>query len=254
MPKMTNDALHERFVIGRHPVESALEMHRDANKLFIQEDSRGAVIERIIAYAKEANVPYTFVPKMKLDQMAAGQNHQGVLLMSSAVKYASLNDLFQVAQSRQEDPFFILLDGIEDPHNLGSILRTADAAGAHGVIILKHRAVGLTATVAKTAAGSLERVKVARVTNMVDTIEELKQRGLWIFGSDMDGVDYRQWQATGPIGVVIGNEGKGLSKRVSEHVDEKVCLPMIGGTESLNASVAASLLIYEVFRTRHPLT
>lgn len=243
----------EHLVIGRHPVESALQSKRDANKLFIQEDSGGRVIDEILALAQEANVPYTFVPKSKLDQMAADQNHQGVILSASPVEYATIDELLEVAAARNEEPFFLLLDGIEDPHNLGSILRTAEATGVHGVIILKHRAVGLTPIVAKASAGAMERVKVARVTNMVDTIEELKERGLWIFGSDMDGTDYRQWNTQGAIGLVIGNEGKGISTLVQKHVDGKVKLPMTGQIESLNASVAASLLMYEVFRGRFPM-
>lgn len=243
----------EHFVIGRHPVESALQSQRDANKLFIQEDSGGKVIDEILSLASAANVPYTFVPKSKLDEMAPDENHQGVILSASPVEYATIDELFAVAESRGEDPFFVLLDEIEDPHNLGSILRTAEAAGVHGVIILKHRAVGLTPIVAKASAGAMERVKVARVTNMVDTILELKDRGLWIFGTDMEGTDYRQWNTQGAVGLVIGNEGKGISPLVQKHVDEKITLPMTGEIESLNASVAASLLMYEVFRDRFPM-
>lgn len=247
----SNDAA--ALVIGRHPVEAALAAKRTANKLFIQEDSGGAVIDHILALAQEKNVPYTFVPKTKLDALSPEGNHQGVILSASPVAYATLDELFAEAKQRGEDPFFLLLDELEDPHNLGSILRTADAAGVHGVIILKHRAVGLTATVSKAAAGSMERVKVARVTNMVDTMNELKARGVWIFGSALAGTDYRQWNTSGPLALVIGNEGKGISRLVLKEVDEKVTLPMVGGTESLNASVAASLLMYEVFRQRHPL-
>jgi 23S rRNA (guanosine2251-2'-O)-methyltransferase len=172
----------------------------------------------------------------------------------AAYQYAELDDLFALAEKRNEAPFFLLLDEIEDPHNLGSIMRTADAAGAHGIIIPKRRAVGLTATVAKTSTGAIEHVPVVRVTNMARTIEELKERGVWIAGTDAGGKqDYRQFDGTMPLGLVIGSEGKGMGRLIREKCDFLIHLPMTGHVTSLNASVAAAILMYEVYRKRHPL-
>ncbi|MCC5890677.1 MAG: 23S rRNA (guanosine(2251)-2'-O)-methyltransferase RlmB, partial [Alkalibacterium sp.] len=203
--------------------------------------------------AKKRKVQLSFVPKNKLDTLSDGGNHQGLVLAASPVNYASIDELFEKSEQKNEQPFFLLLDGIEDPHNLGSILRTADASGVHGVIIPKRRAVGLTSTVAKASAGAIERVLVARVTNMAQTIDELKDRGLWIFGTDMKGKDYRHWDVSSPIGLVIGSEGKGLSRLVKDKVDETLTIPMVGDVQSLNAGVASGLLMYEVYRKRHSL-
>lgn len=242
----------EDLINGRNAALETLKSDRDIHKVFIQEGLDHARIREIEIAAKKRKAQIKYVPKHKLDKMMEG-NHQGVIVAAAMRDYASLDDLFSVAESRGEEPFFILLDEIEDPHNLGSIMRTAEAAGAHGLIIPKHRAVGLTATVAKTSVGAIERVPVARVTNMVETMKELKERGLWLFGTDMDGEDYRQWNANGAIGLVVGNEGKGLSRLVQENVDGMVSIPMLGATESLNASVATGLLMYEVFRHRNPI-
>lgn len=238
------------LVYGRMPVLNALQANRDANKLYVQKDLRHDKIQEISQKAQAKKVQVSPVPKSKLDQMTDGQNHQGVVLSVATMPYASIDDLFDVAIERGEEPFFLILDEIEDPHNLGSIIRTADAAGAHGIIIPKHRSVGLTSTVAKTSTGAIEYVKVARVTNLVDTMKELKDRGLWLFGSDMEGEDFREWNSSGPIGVVIGNEGKGLSRLVKENCDGLVTIPMAGHVQSLNASVAAALMMYEVARDR----
>lgn len=250
---MANEQNQDELVIGRHPAVEALKSERDINKIFLQEGLSGGKMKEIQKLAKRHKVQVTFVPKSKLDQLSDGANHQGVVVAASPVSYASIDDLFAAAEKKEEQPFFLLLDGIEDPHNLGSIMRTADAIGVHGIIIPKRRAVPLTGTVAKASTGAIEHVPVARVTNLVKTMEELKERGLWIFGTDMDGKDYREWNVDSPIGLVIGNEGKGLSRLVKENVDETLSIPMTGHVQSLNASVASSLLMYEVYRKRNPL-
>ena len=190
-------------------------------------------------------------PKQKLDLMSDHGNHQGVLLAMTPYAYATLDDLFKHAADKGEDPFFLLLDNLEDPHNLGSILRTADASGVHGIIIPKHRAVGLTSAVAKVSTGAIEYVPVARVTNLAQTIKILKDRGMWIFGTAMDGQDYRQWDAKGSTAIVIGNEGKGISPGIAKLMDATIAIPMVGHVQSLNASVAAGILMYQAFASRH---
>ncbi len=243
---------NDEFVIGRHPVREALDSDREVNKLFVQDGIGGRAIEDIIRIATGKKIVISYVPKSKLDTLSENQNHQGVILSSSPVEYASVDELFEIAEARDEKPFFVMLDGIEDPHNLGSIIRTADAAGVHGVIIPNRRSANLTSTVSKASAGAIEHVKVARVTNLSQTIQELKERGLWVFGTDMKGTDYRQWNTDSPICLIIGNEGKGMSRLVKENVDEMLTIPMAGNVQSLNASVAASLLMYEVYRNWNP--
>lgn len=243
------------FIIGRHPVISALRGKQEINKVFLQTGIRKdeKSVEEIIKLAKKKRLVISTVPKKKLDLLSDNQNHQGVVLSISPYKYATVDELFENAEAKQEAPFFLVLDNIEDPHNLGSIIRTADAAGVSGVIIPKHRAVGLTSTVAKTSAGAIERIPVARVTNLMNTINELKDRGVWVFGTDMKGTDYRRWDAKGPVAVIIGNEGKGISPLLKKNVDEMLTIPMVGNLQSLNASVAASLLMYQAFNSRNPL-
>lgn len=243
----------EEFVMGRHPVKEALQSDREINKLFVQDKVGGRAIDEIVSLANSKKIVISFVPKSKLDSLVDYQNHQGVVLATSPVEYASIDDLFEVAAERDEDPFFVMLDGIEDPHNLGSIIRTADITGVHGVIIPNRRSANLTSTVSKASAGAVEHVKVARVTNLTQTINELKERGVWVFGTDMNGTDYREWNTTGPVCIVIGNEGKGMSRLVKENVDELITIPMTGNVGSLNASVAASLLMFEVYRDLHPV-
>lgn len=247
--QQTND----EFVIGRHPVKEALKSDREINKLFVQEGQGGRPIEEIIQLANKKKIVVSFVPKSKLDTLSEHQNHQGVVLSSSPVEYATIDELFEVAEARDERPFFVMLDGIEDPHNLGSILRTADTTGVHGVIIPERRSANLTSTVSKASAGAIEHVKVARVTNLSQTIQELKERGLWIFGTDMNGTDYRDWNTDTPLCIVMGNEGKGISRLVKENVDELITIPMTGNMQSLNASVAAGILMYEVYRDWNPI-
>lgn len=245
--------MNQDFIIGKNPVIEALKSERDINKIFIAEGSQGGQMQQVIGLAKSAGVLVQFVPKKKIDQMAEG-NHQGVIAQVAAYQYAEIDDLFASAEKKNEAPFFVLLDEIEDPHNLGSIMRTADAVGAHGIIIPKRRAVGLTATVAKASTGAIEYIPVVRVTNMARTIDELKERGVWIAGTDAKGKqDYRQFDGTMPIGLVIGSEGKGMGRLIRDKCDFLIRLPMAGHVTSLNASVASALLMYEVYRKRHPL-
>ncbi|ADE67230.1 MULTISPECIES: 23S rRNA (guanosine(2251)-2'-O)-methyltransferase RlmB [Priestia] len=245
--------MEHEFIIGRNPVLEALKSGRDINKLWIAEGSQGGSMGQITQLAKRNGVLVQFVPKKKIEQMVDGI-HQGVAAQVAAYQYAELDDLFNLAEKRNESPFFLLLDELEDPHNLGSIMRTADAVGAHGIIIPKRRSVGLTATVAKASTGAIEHVPVARVTNLSRTIDELKDRGVWIVGTDAkESDDYRNLDGGMPLTLVIGSEGKGMSRLIREKCDFLVQLPMVGHVTSLNASVAASLLMYEVYRKRHPL-
>ena len=245
---MSND-----LIMGRNTVLEALRSERDIHKIWVAEGATKGQIQQVIAVAKENKVMIQVVPKKKLDQMVEG-NHQGVIAQVAAYQYAELDDIFRKAEKKQEDPFILLLDELEDPHNLGSILRTADASGVHGIIIPKRRSVGLTATVAKSSTGAIEHVPVVRVTNLSRTIEELKERGVWIAGTDAKGSqDYRRMDGSMPLGIVIGSEGRGMSRIIKEKCDFLFHLPMVGHVTSLNASVAASLLMYEVYRKRHLL-
>jgi 23S rRNA (guanosine2251-2'-O)-methyltransferase len=247
--------MSEEWIAGKNPVIEALRSSHPINKIWIAENSAQGAMKEVIHLAKENRIIVQFVPKRKIEQLANGLAHQGVLASIAAYPYAELEDLFEKAKERQEDPFFLILDEIEDPHNLGSILRTADAAGAHGVIIPKRRAVGLTATVAKASAGAIEYVPVVRVTNIAQTIEELKQRGVWVAGTDAKAdEDYRRANFDLPLALVIGSEGKGIGRLVLEKCDFTVKLPLVGEVSSLNASVAAAILIYEVHRKRYPIT
>lgn len=244
--------MDQEFIIGKNPVVEALKSDRDINKIYIAEGSQKGQMQQIIALAKERRILVHFVPKKKLDGMVDG-SHQGVAASVAAYKYAELDDLFSAAEKKGEEPFFIILDELEDPHNLGSIMRTADAVGAHGIIIPKRRSVGLTATVAKASAGAIEYVPVVRVTNLARTIDDLKERGVWIAGTDAKGKeDFRSIDGNMPLALVIGSEGKGMGRLVRDKCDFLFRLPMKGKITSLNASVAAALLMYEVFRKRCP--
>ncbi|MGG4492123.1 23S rRNA (guanosine(2251)-2'-O)-methyltransferase RlmB [Metabacillus idriensis] len=245
--------MSEEYIIGRNTVIEALKSTRNVYKIWMAENSVKGQAQQIIVLAKEKGISIQSVPKKKIDQMVEG-NHQGVVAQVAAYEYSEVDDILKAAEDKNEAPFILLLDEIEDPHNLGSIMRTADATGAHGIIIPKRRAVGLTATVAKSSTGAIEYIPVARVTNMARTIEELKERGVWIVGTDAKGSDdYRSMDGKMPLGLVIGSEGKGMGRLIKEKCDFLVNLPMAGRVTSLNASVAASLLMYEVFRKRHPL-
>lgn len=245
--------MNEELIIGKHPVNEAIQSGREINKVWINQQSQ-SFGQDFIDKVKEKGISVQFVPKKKLDQLAQSSQHQGIVASIAAYEYAEIDDLFALSEKRGEQPFFILLDGVEDPHNLGSVLRTADAAGAHGVIIPKRRAVGLTQTVAKASTGAIEYIPVVRVTNLARTMDELKDRGIWFIGTAGEAdQDFRQSSADMPLCLVIGNEGKGISRLVQEKCDFLVSIPMAGKVTSLNASVAASLLMYEMYRKRHPL-
>lgn len=243
--------LPEDMVAGRNAVMEALKGSRSVNKLMIANGSTEGSIKEIIAVAKEKGVNIQYWERSKLDSIARGIRHQGVLAQVAPVQYAELEDILQVAKDRNEPPFIVLLDELEDPHNLGAILRTADAAGVHGVLIPKHRSCPLSATVAKTSAGAVEHVPVARVGNLVQTIKKLKQEGLWVAAADMDGKDYYDTDLTGPLLLIIGSEGQGVGRLVKEQCDFVVRIPMVGKINSLNASVAGSILMYEAMKQRH---
>lgn len=242
------------FIIGRNPVLEALRAQREMNKIWISESAHGGQMNELIELAKKSGALIQFVPKKRLDRLAETTNHQGVVASVAAYEYATIDDLFQKAKAANEQPFFLLLDEIEDPHNLGSILRTADSTGVHGVIIPRRRSVGLTATVAKASTGAIEHVPVVRVSNLAQTMEELKNQGMWFVGADMKGKqDFREADYDMPIGLVIGSEGKGIGRLIQQKCDFLVRLPMKGKVTSLNASVAAAILMYEVLRKRSPI-
>jgi 23S rRNA (guanosine2251-2'-O)-methyltransferase len=241
----------EDFIGGKHSVLEALRAGRTINKIWIAEGAQKQFAGPIVAEAKNLGIIVQFTDKRKLDQMAEGLQHQGVIAQVAAYEYVEVEDIVAIAKERGEEPFILILDEIEDPHNLGSILRTADCTGVHGVIIPKRRSVGLTATVSKTSAGAVEYVPVARVTNIAQTIEQLKELGVWVAGTDVSASqDVYQARLNMPIALVIGNEGKGVGRLIKEKCDFLVKLPMAGKINSLNASVAAGVLMYEVVRQR----
>lgn len=242
-----DNEVSENFVFGYHTVLEALKEGR-GNKLFILEDAHGGKIDSLKEAAREQAVPVKWVPKQKLDQMSEHGTHQGVVLAITPYEYLSLDELLQ---KTKKESFYLILDNLEDPHNFGSILRTADASGVDGVIIPKHRAVGITPVVAKTSTGAVEHLPIARVTNLAQAINQLKEQGFWIFGTDMAGTDYRRWDAKGAVAMIIGNEGRGMSAGLKKEVDELLTIPMVGHVQSLNASVAAGLLMYQAFSTRN---
>ena len=242
--------LPEDMVAGRNAVMEALKGSRSVNKLMIANGSTEGSIKEIIAVAKAKGVNIQYWERSKLDSIAKGIRHQGVLAQVAPVQYAELEDILAVAKEKNEPPFIVLLDELEDPHNLGAILRTADAAGVHGVLIPKHRSCPLSATVAKTSAGAVEHVPVARVGNLVQTIKKLKNEGLWVAAADMDGKDYYETDLTGPLLLIIGSEGQGVGRLVKEQCDFVVRIPMVGKINSLNASVAGSILMYEAMKQR----
>ncbi len=242
--------LPEDLVAGRNAVMEVLKGSRSVNRLLVANGSAEGSMREIIAVAKEKGINIQFYDRSKLDAMAPGIRHQGVLAQVPPVQYAELEDILQLARDRNEPPFIVLLDELEDPHNLGAILRTADAAGVHGVLIPKHRSCPLSATVAKTSAGAVEHVPVARIGNMVQTIKRLKKEGLWVAAADMDGTDYYDTDLTGSLLLVIGSEGQGVGRLIKEQCDFVVRIPMVGKINSLNASVAGSILMYEAMKQR----
>ena len=240
----------ESRIEGRNAVLEAFRSGKTIDKLYVLDGCQDGPVKSITREARKHDTIINYVAKERLDQLSETGKHQGVIAVSAAYEYAEVEDILAAAEEKGEAPFIIILDGIEDPHNLGAIIRTANLAGAHGVILPKRRAAGLTATVVKASAGAIHYTPVAKVTNIVSTIEQLKEKGMWFVCADMDGeLMYRQ-NLTGPIGLVIGNEGKGVSRLVKEHCDFISSIPMKGDIDSLNASVAAGVLAYEIVRQR----
>lgn len=240
----------ELTIEGRNAVLEAFRSGKTVDKLFVQDGCKDGPVLAITREARKHDTIIQYVTKERLDQMSATGRHQGVIAVAAAYEYATVEDILEAAREKGEPPFLFLLDGIEDPHNLGAIIRTANLAGAHGVIIPKHRAAGLTATVARTSAGALNYTPVAKVTNLVATIENLKKQGIWFVCADMDGETMYRLNLTGPVGLVIGSEGSGVSRLVRETCDMQASIPMKGNLDSLNASVAAGVLAYEIVRQR----
>ena len=239
-------------VEGRNSVLELLESEKDINKIFVARGEKQGSINKIIGKAKDSKVVIVETDKRKLDEMSQTGNHQGVIAIVPPFEYCDVDDILNVAKEKNEDPFVIILDGIEDPHNLGAIIRTAETAGAHGVIIPKRRAVGVNSTVNKSSAGAVEYMKVARVNNITETMNYLKEKGLWIIGTDMDTDKYYYNQnMTGPIAIVIGSEGFGMSRLVKENCDILVKIPMNGKITSLNASVSAGIVMYEIVKQKN---
>lgn len=240
----------ELTIEGRNAVLEAFRSGKTIDRLFVLDGCQDGPVRTIVREAKKHDTIVNFVPKERLDSMSETGHHQGVMAYAAAYEYAEVEDILKIAEEKGEPPFLFLLDGIEDPHNLGAIIRTANLAGAHGVIIPKRRAVGLTATVARTSAGALNYTPVAKVTNMAATIEDLKKRGIWFVCADMGGESMYRLNLTGSIGLVIGNEGEGVSRLVKEKCDMIASIPMKGDIDSLNASVATGVLAYEIVRQR----
>ncbi|MCR4673526.1 MAG: 23S rRNA (guanosine(2251)-2'-O)-methyltransferase RlmB [Lachnospiraceae bacterium] len=238
------------MIEGRNAVLEALRSDTVIDKIFVLDGSSDGPIRSIVREAKKQNIMIDFVKKERLDQISDTGKHQGAIAYIAAYEYATVDDILEVAKEKNEDPFIFILDGIEDPHNLGAMIRTANLAGAHGVIIPNRRAVGLTATVAKASAGAINYTKVAKVTNINQTIEALKEVGLWFVCADMDGEEMYRLNLKGPIGLVIGNEGEGVSSLTKKKCDFVASIPMKGDIDSLNASVACGVLAYEIVRQR----
>ncbi|MBC5742534.1 23S rRNA (guanosine(2251)-2'-O)-methyltransferase RlmB [Lachnospiraceae bacterium MD308] len=242
--------INENMIEGRNAVLEAFRAGKPIDKLFVLDRCEDGPVRTIVREAKKQDVILQFVSKERLSQLSQTGKHQGVIAFAAAYEYSGVDDMLALARERGEDPFLILLDNIEDPHNLGAIIRTANLAGAHGVIIPKRRAAGLTATVAKTSAGAINYTPVAKVTNLKKTMEELKEKGLWFVCADMGGEQMYRLNLTGPVGLVVGNEGEGVSRLVKESCDFTAAIPMKGEIDSLNASVAAGVLAYEIVRQR----
>ena len=245
-----NEERSGNIICGRNPVLEAVRSGREIDRLLVAHGVSGGSVTAIIAKCRAKGILIKEVSPQKLDYYCGGANHQGVAIMFAAQEYATVEDIFASAEERNQKPFIIICDEIEDPHNLGAIVRTAEACGVHGIIIPKRRSASLNATVAKAASGALEYMPVARVTNIASTIDELKKRGVWVFGADMDGEDYTETDFDVPCAIVIGNEGSGIGALTAKKCDKIISLPMCGKINSLNASVAAGVLMYEVVRKR----
>ena len=251
MKKNNEKNEYQDQVEGRNAVIALLESGKDINKIYISDGEKHGSINKIIAMAKERKVLVTEINKSKLNQMARESNNQGVIAIVPPFEYSDVDEILEDAKLKNEDPFIIILDGIEDPHNLGAIIRTAETAGAHGVIIPKRRAASVNSTVSKVSAGAVEHIKIARVNNLTETIKELKDHGIWIYGTDIEATDYYYNQdLKGPIAIIIGSEGFGMSRLVKENCDFLLKIPMKGKTTSLNAAVSSGIVIYEVVKQK----
>ena len=245
------EELDETVVIGRNAVKELLSGGRDVDKLYITSGEREGSINQLLGIAAERGIPITECDRSRLDAMAKGGRHQGIIAIAAERNYSTVEEIIEYAKEKGEPPFVVVCDGIEDPHNLGAIIRSAECSGAHGIIIPKRRAVGLTATVAKSSAGALEHMRVAKVTNVASTIDELKERGLWIYAADMDGSTYYSTDMKGATALVLGSEGFGISRLVKEKCDFVVSIPLYGQVNSMNVSCAAAILLAEVARQRN---
>lgn len=247
-----NDTNNSRstVIFGRNPVLEAIRSGREIDRLYVSHSAKSGSISEIIAKCSSKGILIKEISPQKLDYYCGGGNHQGVAVMIASHEYSTVEDILAFAEEKNEPPFIIICDEIEDPHNLGAIIRTAETCGVHGIIIPKRRSASLNATVAKTSAGALEYVKVARVTNIANTIDLLKEKNIWVYGADMDGEDYTATDFSGPVAIVIGNEGKGISALTAKKCDSIISIPMKGKINSLNASVAAGILMYEVLKHR----
>ena len=245
------EKIYDDQIEGRNSVIELLESKKYINKIFVTKGERHGSINKILAMAKERNVIIVEKDKKQMAQMAQTPNHQGVIAIVPPFEYCEIEDILENAKIKNEDPFVLILDGIEDPHNLGSIIRTAETAGVHGIIIPKRRAASVNSTVSKVSAGAVEHIKIARVTNISDSIQKLKDNGLWICGTDIDAKNYYYDQdLKGPLGIVIGNEGQGMSEKVKKNCDFLVKIPMKGKVTSLNASVSTGIVVYEAVKQR----
>ena len=245
-----DDGKKPDLLIGRNAVTEALKSDREIDTLILMRNNNNPALSRLASMAKEKGAVVKEVDSKKLDFMCGGANHQGVAAYVAAHEYSSVEDILAYAEEKGEKPFIVVCDEIEDPHNLGAIIRTAECAGVHGVIIPKRRSASLNFTVGKTSAGALEYMRVARVSNLASTVDELKEKGCWVYGADMDGTDYKKTDFSGAVVLVIGSEGKGIGKLIRQKCDAIVSLPMKGNINSLNASVAAGILMYEVSNGR----
>lgn len=244
------EEIDECVVFGRNAVKELLASGRDIEKVYIQSGEREGSVNVLIGIASERKIPIVEVDKLKLDNLTVGAHHQGIVAMASERNYATVEEILAYAREKGEPPFIIILDGVEDPHNLGAIIRSAECCGAHGVIIPKRRAVGLTSTAAKASAGAVEHMRVAKVTNLAMTIDSLKEQGLWFYAADMDGSNYYETDMTGACAIVLGSEGFGISRLVKEKCDFTVSIPLYGKVNSMNVSCAAAVIMSDVSRQR----
>ena len=248
---MERNNINESAIGGRNAVKELLNSGRDIDKIYVQRGEREGSIKMLVAKATEKRIPVIEVDKGKLDAILGSSNHQGIIALAAEQNYSTLDEILEYADSLGERPFVVICDGIEDPHNLGAIIRSAECCGVHGVIIPKRRAVGLTSVVAKSSAGAIEHMRVARVTNLASTIDELKERGFWIYAADMGGEEYYATEYSSAVAVVLGSEGFGISRLVKEKCDFTVSIPLYGRVNSMNVSCASAVILAEVARQRH---